>query len=216
MLLEWFPVRRHRWFDVTCCPTNLARMVATVHHHVAEVAPDGDLLVHLPVAVRVTGSGWDVEVASDYPDGGDVALTVRAAPAGRRVMVRVPGWAGGSGHVPVADGGRLYLPVEDQWWETDPRVEGAGGSVFLRRGPVVHCAEGVDHPGVDLRDLVVDPTRPPSSAFSARSGGAGPPLHRPAARQHAARGRSVRVVTVPYHAWANRGPTTMLLHFSRA
>ncbi|HMK63121.1 MAG TPA: beta-L-arabinofuranosidase domain-containing protein, partial [Acidimicrobiales bacterium] len=40
MLLEWFPVRRHGWFEVTCCPTNLARMFATVHHHVAELTAE--------------------------------------------------------------------------------------------------------------------------------------------------------------------------------
>jgi DUF1680 family protein len=30
MMREWFPARRHAWFDVPCCPPNLARMYAAV------------------------------------------------------------------------------------------------------------------------------------------------------------------------------------------
>lgn len=216
MLLEWFPVRRHTWFDVTCCPTNLARLVATVHHYVAAVDGLGDLLVHLPVAARLTGAGWDVTVGSDYPGGGEVTVTTRAAPPGRQVRVRIPVWAGGSGHVAVPPGGHLHLPVAPQWWETDRRVEGAAGSVFLRYGPVVHCVEGLDHPGVSLEDLSVDPSAPPESAFLLEIAGGRPAgLHRPAGLAGSAPPAPVAVTTVPYHRWANRGPTTMRIRFPR-
>jgi DUF1680 family protein len=62
MLLDWFPPRRHGWFDVTCCPPNLARLFATVDRYVAEVSSTGDLLIHLPVAARLTGGAgrWGV------------------------------------------------------------------------------------------------------------------------------------------------------------
>ena len=55
MLLQWFPVHRHRWFDVTCCPTNLARMFASVQDHVADLDAEGNLLIHLPIGARVVG-----------------------------------------------------------------------------------------------------------------------------------------------------------------
>lgn len=214
-LLGWFPSRRHRWFDVACCPPNLARMFATVDHHVADLDPSGDLRVHLPVAARITGGGWDVQVAGRYPDDGDVTVRVHRAPAGRDVRLRIPGWAGGDGHRVVADGDTAALVVADEWWETDRRVEGATGTVFLRRGPVVHCVEGHDAPGVDLRDLVVDPTLPPERAFARVPGPDAGGLHRPASPDAPSTEPVPGVTTVPYHAWANRGVGTMRLRFPR-
>lgn len=216
MLAEWFPARRHDWFLVPCCPPNLARQFASVDRHVAEIDRAGDLLVHLPVASRIRGGGWDVEVAGGYPFEGEITVTVRAAPREEAaVRVRRPGWAGGAGHEPVAvvvgSSGVIDLPVEWQWWTTSHRVEGGAGTVHLRRGPVVHCLEGVDHDGVDLRDVAVDPARPPADAFSALP--PAPALHHPVGR--AAPGASIRARPVPYADWANRGTTTMRLRFPR-
>ena len=213
MLLQWFPVHRHRWFDVTCCPTNLARMFATVHDHVADLDADGNLLIHLPIGARVVGGGWDVEVVSDYPAGGSIRITTGSAPPGRRMLVRMPSWAGGTGHVPVPTDG-LEIPIRPQWWETDPRVEGANNAVFLRYGPVVHCVEGRDHPGLDLHELRVDPTQPPSSAFSIQRSSHWVELHHPVdLGQEGLSDRPLPVKTIPYHRWANRGPTSMRMRF---
>ena len=101
MLMEWFPAHRHEWFEVTCCPPNLARMFATAHHHVASICdgPDGDggdLQVHLPLAARLRGGGWDVTVDSPWPEQGDVSVSVHAAPTGARA-----GFAGRCGSTPA-------------------------------------------------------------------------------------------------------------------
>ncbi len=210
MLREWFPARRHGWFDVPCCPPNLARMFAGVAGHVAEIDHSGDLRIHLPIACRIRADGWDVTINGDYPEGGRIAITVHEAPPGRRVTVRRPGWAGGGGHQEPPGDGVIALPVAWQWWTTDQRVEGAAGAVHLRRGPVVYCAEGVDHPGLDLRELAVDPAEPPERAFVRRPP-AGRGLHHPAAPPPC--GESVRVTMRPYSDWANRGTTTMRLRF---
>jgi DUF1680 family protein len=213
MLLEWFPPRRHPWFVVPCCPPNLARLAATVDQHVASLDPRGDLWVHLPVACRITGGGWDLEVASPWPEGGTLQMRVTESPPGATVRVRRPS-AGGtpSAHVVVRPGGTVDLDATPTWWGTDPRVEGADGTVVLRCGPVVHCVEGVDLPGVDLRLLVVDPAQPPERAFGLR-GGPGVGLHRPWDGAAQERIHPVTVPTVPYHSWANRGPTTMRMRF---
>lgn len=213
MLLQWFPSRRHDWFDVPCCPPNLGRLFASVDRHVAEVDAGGDLLVHLPVAALVQGDGWDVEIDSDYPHGGTVEVRVAAAPPGATVRVRVPGWAGGGGHGALPPDGRIELPVEWAWWETDGCVEGAAGTVYLRRGPVVHCVEGIDARGVDLRDVVVDPRLPPDEAFAVVPRGEERPLHRPFAGGAGPEPVPLRVTTAPYAEWANRGTTTMRLRF---
>lgn len=216
MLREWFPARRHDWFVVPCCPPNLGRLFASVDRHVAEVDAAGDLLIHLPIAGRITGAGWDVEITGSYPSAGDVHVEVRAAPDGRAVRVRRPGWAAGTGHEPLGADGSFPLRVDWAWWTTDHRVEGAGGHVHLRRGPVVHCAEGVDNPHLDLRDLVVDPTRPPDEAFARRRPTPDAPLHAPVAGPDAAIGiDAVTVTTRPYADWANHGATTLRTRFPR-
>jgi DUF1680 family protein len=217
MLVQWFPAHRHGWFDVTCCPTNLARMFAMVDQHVASLDADGNLLIHLPISARIVGGGWDVEVGSDYPAGGIIRVITGSAPPGRRALVRIPIWAGGTGHVSVPPDGGLHIPVRPQWWETDPRVEGASNSVFLRYGPVVHCVEGRDHPGLNLHELRVDPTRPPSTAFSIQRSGSSADLHHLVdLEQDAPIDPSCPVVTTPYYGWANRGPTSMRMRFVRS
>ncbi|HVB44297.1 MAG TPA: beta-L-arabinofuranosidase domain-containing protein [Streptosporangiaceae bacterium] len=236
MLLTWFPVRRHEWYDVTCCPTNLARMSATVQQHVADLDPAGNLRIQLPFAAHIDGGGWRVRVGGGYPQDGAVTVQVQQAPRGGAVLVRIPGWAGGNGHVELPADGSFKLPVTDEWWQTDRRVEGAAHTVYLRRGPVVYCVEGSSTPELDLRDLVVDPSLPPQIAFGtvvpphATPGsdpGAEPemeqgtghlphrPLHRPAHGPQLV--APVRGITpVPYHSWGNNGPTTMRIRFPRA
>lgn len=211
MLREWFPARRHRWFDVPCCPPNLARAFAAVAAHVAEIdAASGDLLLHVPLACRVRGAGFDVEVAGDYPFAGALRVTTHAVPEGRALRVRRPGWAGGDGHEVLPRDGAVTLPVDWEWWATDHRVEGGGGTVHLRRGPVVYCVEGTSAAGVDLRDLVVDPRLGPQAAFRRRRASA-TTLH--GRWQGRGAGEPVAVAPIPYADWANDATTTMRVRF---
>jgi hypothetical protein len=74
----------------------------------------------------------------------------------------------------------------------------------------VYCVEGTSVPGVDLRDLVVDPTLGPQAAFRRRRAQAGP-LH----GRWAGRGASepLAVTPIPYADWANGATTTMRVRF---
>lgn len=220
MLLDWFPPERREWFDVTCCPPNLARAVASVDRFVAGRTAGGDLLVHLPLAARLVGPGLEVAVESSYPSSGDVTVAVTAAPAGGGVRVRLPDWSAARpstapAHRPVRSGDRMPLRCDPTWWETDSRVEGAAGTVFVRSGPVVCCLVGHDLPGVDLRLVGADPAAAPGEWFVRRPAATGG-LHHPVS----AAGERVEPIRpapplVAYHAWADRGPTTMQLRFPR-
>lgn len=210
MLREWFPARRHDWFLVPCCPPNLARMFATVPHRVAE-ASGNDLLVHLPLDSRIVGAGWDVTIEGGYPVAGGVVVRVHDAPPSGMVRVRRPRWADGDSHVVLPEDGRIAFPVEPRWWVTDHRVEG-GLTVHVRRGPVVCCLEGVDHPDVDLRDLGADPSAAPEDGFRRlEPSGA---LHHPVTTPPgAATSAPIAVSLRPYADWANRGLTTVRTRF---
>lgn len=210
MALQWFPARRHDWFDVPCCPTNLGRLFASVDRHVAELDRRGDLLVHLPIACDIAAGDWKVTIDGRYPFDGEVGVLVKAAPPGRELHVRRALWAGGSGHETVSADASLSFPIDWQWWTTDPRVEGSGRTAYLRRGPVVHCLEGIDVEGIDLRDVVVDPRRSVEEAFYAQHREPGASLHRPVGSR---RLRPIEAVPKPYCEWANRGITTMRIRF---
>jgi uncharacterized protein len=117
---------------------------------------------------------------------------------------------------------RLELPVRPRWIRADPRVDAVRGAVAVERGPLVYCAESVDLPdGHDVDVVRVDPSAPPEdgkdgtvvtagriSAHDVQRDETWPyrPLDATAATPPADR---TAIVLVPYHSWANRGPSTM-------
>jgi DUF1680 family protein len=115
----------------------------------------------------------------------------------------------------VGDEVTLTLPLVPRWTAPDPRIDAARGCLAVERGPVVLCAESVDLPGgTDVSALRVDPSTPPrdddgSVVVSGRlidpTDGSWPYGNEPGAPH----GDAVTVPLVPYHQWANRGPSTM-------
>ncbi len=234
---------RAPWFDVSCCPTNVARTLASWQTSVASV--DGDelsLLQHAACDVDVTldaGGRFAVRVATRYPDDGVVHVEVVEAP-GREVALRLrvpswahgatlvgpdgverlvsPGWAEARAAFLPGDVVVLHLPVGPRLTWPDPRIDAVRGCVAVERGPLVLCLESVDLPaGVTVDDVRVDPGAPPGAqddgavvkgSVVARSGDRAA-LPYPSAPPVPARRVEVDFVLVPYHRWAERGPSTM-------
>src|SRR5690606_2439594 len=176
---------RAPWFDVSCCPTNVARTLASWQAYVASV--DGDelsLLQHAACDVDVAldaGGRLAVRVTTEYPADGVVRVEVVDAP-GREVALRLrvpswahgatltgpdgvarlvaPGWAEVRGALGAGDVVVLDLPVAPRLTWPDPRIDAVRGCVAVERGPVVLCLESVDLPaGVTVDDVRVDPGR---------------------------------------------------------
>ncbi|MEU2281123.1 beta-L-arabinofuranosidase domain-containing protein [Streptomyces sp. NPDC013178] len=117
---------------------------------------------------------------------------------------------------------RLELPVAPRWIGADPRVDAVRGTVAVQRGPLVYCAESVDLPdGREVDAVRVDPSAQPEDgpddtvvapgdlAVPGRPNGAAWP-YRPLDEAPApAAEHGSGIVLVPYHSWANRGPSTM-------
>ncbi|MFB9377031.1 glycoside hydrolase family 127 protein [Kineococcus gynurae] len=173
-------IGRHRWFEVACCPPNIARLLTSLPSYAFAHGED-ELVVHLPlgaeVTIPVTGGTATVRVETDGPWGGRTSLRVLDTPGGRLTLsLRVPGWARGlrmrvAGH--DTDPGRLlgddgYVSVTRDWavgdelvlehepevrrvW-ADPRVTTEAQHVALTCGPFVYAAEEVDN-GPSLVDL---------------------------------------------------------------
>jgi len=104
---------RREWFGTACCPSNIARLVASLGDYIYATTPDGvvvNLFVGSHTRVGIAGSQVDLRMETDYPWNGNMRLTLD--PQGERrfkVRIRIPGWLTGR---PVPGG--LYLPAADQ------------------------------------------------------------------------------------------------------
>nr|WP_111467210.1 beta-L-arabinofuranosidase domain-containing protein [Microbacterium suaedae] len=180
---------RAPWFDVSCCPTNVARTLASWQSYAAFVDDAGEE----PVVTIAQYAAGEMHVATDrgtlvldiataYPDEGSVRIRVREAPADPVALrLRVPHWADGAtlrgpdGDLPCAPGWadvagpfatgdeiELTLPVAPRLTWPDPRVDAARGTVAVERGPLVLCLESVDLPdGVAIDGVALDVAESP-------------------------------------------------------
>lgn len=238
---------RWEWHPCPCCPPNLARLTASVGSLQYGVGDD-TLAVHLYGAseadltigdrkVRVvqrTAYPWDGEIDIDLTVDDDSAVTV---------LLRIPGWcndatvrlngeaidlagATENGYARITrkwqTGDRLSLhlamPVERVY--AHPNVRADRGRVALQRGPIVFCAESVDHPD-SIDALVVDRAVTFEAQFQPELLGGVVVLRARAARDDPARwdGQLYRhkppdrdpvvLTAIPYFAWDNREPGEM-------
>jgi DUF1680 family protein len=175
---------RAPWFEVSCCPTNVARTLANVGMYFAS-ASEHALHLHQygDVTIRAqldSGSTVSVEVRTGYPYEQSVSLTLLDdLDDESSISLRVPAWARGSavlsdgldrvtanGETVVITGPRpagspyvLHLPMPPRVTRPDPRIDAVRGQVAIERGPFVLAVEDVDLPdGVTVNDIVIDPT----------------------------------------------------------
>jgi DUF1680 family protein len=176
---------RAAWFDVSCCPTNLARTLASLNGYLATTDDDGlQLLQYAPVSIDTTlpdGRRIALAVETDYPRTGTVRIRVIGSePRPWSLTLRIPSWAGGAalgvgadirpvqpGPVTItrefARGEEiiLRLPMRPRFTWPDGRIDAVRGCVAVERGPRVLCLEGTDLP-VGLDEIRIDPSVPPT------------------------------------------------------
>lgn len=161
-----FAPHRQDWFNCACCPTNLARLLMSLGTYAASVAA-GTAYLHLYVAGEYQAGPVRFTVETNYPDDGQVRLTIVSAPTTPwTIALRRPGWTpeavwqvNGGAAAPELAGG--YARFARQWAAGDvleasfampperlrarPEVVADVGRVALRRGPLVYCLEEADN-----------------------------------------------------------------------
>lgn len=176
---------RAPWFDVSCCPTNLARTLASWQAYAASV--DGNRVSLLQYAngdmrTEIGDGALALRITTAYPHAGAIRIEVLEAPSEPvELRLRVPHWADGAslvhetaastvepgwaairGPLRAGAGIELILPVEPRFTWPDERIDAVRGCVAVERGPLVLCAESIDLPeGHVIESLRVDPTHPP-------------------------------------------------------
>ncbi len=234
---------RAPWFDVSCCPTNVARTLASLGAYVA--AAQGDTLSLLQYGESTVKAQLDsgtlvLNVATRYPEDGHIRVIVAEAPTDAvTVRLRVPSWAVGAtlttpdgaaaavapGWVDVertfTAGDVIQLNLGDGLRVTwpDERVDAVRGTAAIERGPLVLCLESTDLPP----DVSLDSVRLPEGFAPVLSNDGARVKLAIVAAEHAASSappfsarppastvqQLMEVPLVPYHRWAERGPSEM-------
>ena len=180
---------RAPWFLVACCPTNVARTLASLAAYLA-TADDGGIQIHqyarAASARRSTAAAPSASRRRPtYPDDGTVTVritetdgaavgAVAADPAvGVRRRARGTRRAGGgrrpappSSSEPFAVGDEvtLTLPMAPRWTAPDPRIDAVRGCVAVERGPTRAVRRVRRPPGrPPRRPCSVDPSVPPAT-----------------------------------------------------
>src|SRR5581483_6471917 len=95
------PGLRAPWFDVSCCPTNVARTLASAHLYFATASGDGIQLHQFGdyrICTELAAGPVTLQVSSGYPVDGAVTVTMVQVPSRTplTLRLRVPGWAHGA------------------------------------------------------------------------------------------------------------------------
>jgi uncharacterized protein len=165
---------RNEWYETTCCPPNLERILASLPGYMYSTSDRGvwvhlyhtsDLAWHLP-----DGTELEVKQQTQYPWKDTIAVTVTPERASEfSVFLRVPSW---SSRTSVQVNGQAagvhatpgeYLELRRRWAPGDrvtmhldmqPRLTTANplvrenvGRVAVERGPLVYCLEQEDQAG---------------------------------------------------------------------
>lgn len=243
--------RRVPWFTTACCPPNIARLLASLPAYFYATSDEG-LWVNLYATSAVTttlASGQTVTLRqqTEYPWSGEIMLDVRLSqPTAFSLFLRIPAWASGATvlvndaplDTPVVAGSylavqriwqagdvvRLTLPMPMRLLESHPYVTNNRHRVALMRGPLVYCLEQVDHPNVDVWDIILprqlrwdivpqanmlggivvahtEALAPVNDTWTDqlyRTYDESKPAYKP-----------VRITAIPYYAWANRAAGPM-------
>lgn len=204
------------------------------------------------------GDSVQIMVRTRYPWSGQVFVEV-LTPGSFALSVRIPGWCDNPeprdrptvsvngepidekvtpGHYVIvrrtwAPGDSLcvHLPMPVRHIAAHPYVLENTNRIALMRGPLLYCLEGVDHPGVDLRDVAVSNHTSYDVSFRPNLLGgietitaealSIPPddiwrhaLYSPDVPSHPTQ-RPVSLLAVPYFAWANREAGAMQIWLRR-
>jgi uncharacterized protein len=166
------PKDRSRWFQVACCPPNVAKLLGNLGAYIFSIK-DGYVAIHLYIAgtLKVPGSDAVVTIKTDAPWTGKVEVTWAGSV---KLAIRIPGWAKGDFKVSMEGGtvknGYLYLPpaIDGRLhinFDLKPRrmyahPKAGKHDVSIMRGPLVYCIEDVDNDlDIDSIILSTDPVK---------------------------------------------------------
>lgn len=175
------PVRQ-KWFDVACCPTNLARTFTALGQYMYSADSENlfvNLFIQNETNFEINEKPVHVSLKTDFPRTGMVSMAVQGKNVPFELHLRIPNYAE-NWSVTVngkpADGvlEKGYYRIDRTWNDdtvvlkfdivphfvfANPAVHADSGKMALVRGPEVYCLEETDN-GADLTSIFVHSNTP--------------------------------------------------------
>ncbi len=231
---------RQPWFDVACCPTNIARTIMSIGGYA--YAEDGEVLyINIPLAAEVKYARHAVLIEGEYPYGNKIRIT--AQENGQHIRLRQSGLAPvvsllmNGNPLPLTEvHGYLDLPelakgdtveatldMAPHFVVAHPGVTGNVGKAAVMRGPIVYCAEQADN-GAGVASMAFSDTLTcrESEAFTRDGAMALTVKGRKAAfaesdtlyQTELPVWENTDIKLIPYYLWANRGEGEMRVYLN--
>ncbi|MBQ7921177.1 MAG: glycoside hydrolase family 127 protein [Clostridia bacterium] len=224
-----YPIsERVKVFSCSCCPPNLNRVLASLSRYFY-ASEEGSVWVNQFGESEYACDGMTVVQKTEYPYDGRIALQTKGT---KEVYVRIPGWCRSfsasrtytmvNGYACFAGEGEIVidLVMEPVFLQSNILVYKNLDTAAVQYGPVVYCAEGLDNNG-DVHSLYLNVSDPdweilPTEEYGChrlsvngwrRENAEDAPFY-PLQEQFS----HTRIRLIPYHAFANRGTTPMLVY----
>ncbi len=199
-VIDKMRAERQEWFDVSCCPPNISRLIGSLGEYLSSEDKNG-VYLHLYTGAKIVWEApsgpVELKITTDYPWDGNVSIDVACGEeACFDLSLRIPAWCGnwsvqvnGSEEKPEllhgyatlgrkwknGDKVQLALELKAVTVEANPKVREDCGKLAIMRGPVVYCLEQADN-GVNIHDIAI-PVSPHfqelSSGYAAEHGAVG-------------------------------------------
>jgi len=143
--------RRNPWFECSCCPTNVVRLLPALLGYVL-AQKDDTVFVNLYATgtgnVELEGQTIRIKQETNYPWNGKIKLTVETdKPTPFKLALRIPGWAQGE-TVP----GDLYSYIETPLRTVSLSLNGKEQNLKMKKGFAIieHTWQSGDYIELDL------------------------------------------------------------------
>ena len=88
---------RQKWFGCACCPSNIARLVASIGNYIYSTSADAvyiNLFISSSTNIPVGKNAITVSQQANYPWDGNISIKISpSAKIRKKIYVRIPGWA---------------------------------------------------------------------------------------------------------------------------
>lgn len=162
---------RQKWFGCSCCPPNVARLLASLEKYIYTKTEDSiyvNLYIGSSGAFDIGGKTLTVTQTTDYPwgDFAEIAVGTNTDYVDGIIAVRIPAWCenatvfvNGEEFTDKPDKGYVYIkrawrggdritvniPMDIRFMKSNTNVRANAGKVAVTRGPLVYCAEEGDN-----------------------------------------------------------------------
>lgn len=216
---------RKEWYDVSCCPTQIARFIPSIGDYIYAKDENGiyiNLYVSNNLITDICGKEIKISQSTNYPWDGKVNIKINSDLDEEFDMImRYPGWCKSidikingdaverfeveNGYIKLnkkwnkGDEIELNMLMPIELVKSNEKVQQNIGKVAIQRGPIIYCIEEADNKKID--DIKITDKMKFNSVYKKEL------LN--GCIQIIGQNGLERVIAIPYYAWDNREPGKM-------